>query len=62
MNELMNNGYVVSFFPPPVAPYPTLRFSFQRKIPVESFSRIVEILVKHNFKPISREYWKLMTA
>ncbi len=42
--RLMDEGFLPSFFPPPVSPYPTLRFSFHRLVPLEDLKRLAALL------------------
>ena len=36
--RLLEKGFLASFFPQPVAPFPSLRFSFHRTLPIEEIS------------------------
>lgn len=42
--HLLDKGFLPSFFPQPVAPFPSLRFSFHRTIPMEEISRLANSL------------------
>lgn len=46
--ELISEGFLPSFFPPPVAPKPSLRFSFHRNVPVDQAIRLAGILGRMN--------------
>ncbi len=43
-NTLVAEGFLPSFFPPPVAPWPSLRFSLHRLIPEDEVVRLAELL------------------
>ncbi len=42
--QLMDAGFLPSFFPPPVAPHPSLRFSLHRSLPEEEILRLADLL------------------
>ncbi len=42
--RLVREGFLASFFPPPVAPYPSLRFSLHRSVPEGDLLRLVDQL------------------
>jgi len=42
--ELISEGFLPSFFPPPVATYPSLRFSLHRLLPDEELLRLAKLL------------------
>lgn len=42
--RLVAEGFLPSFFPPPVAPWPSLRFSFHRLVPVDEVVRLADLL------------------
>jgi 8-amino-7-oxononanoate synthase len=43
-NRLVDEGFLPSFFPPPVAPWPSLRFSFHRLVSEEEAVRLAGLL------------------
>lgn len=43
-NRLVAEGFLPSFFPPPVAPWPSLRFSFHRLVPEDEVVRLAALL------------------
>ncbi len=43
-NRLVEEGFLPSFFPPPVAPWPSLRFSFHRLVPEDEVVRLADLL------------------
>ena len=43
-HRLINEGFFPSFFPPPVAPYPSLRFSIHRCLPDAELTRLAALL------------------
>ena len=42
--KLIKEGFLPSFFPPPVATYPSLRFSLHRNIPMSELTRLAKLL------------------
>ena len=52
--ELAKLGFMGAFFPPPVAPKPTLRFSLHRNIPLEELPRLATALAQLGLKPLAR--------
>ncbi|ABC29898.1 7-keto-8-aminopelargonate synthetase and related enzyme [Hahella chejuensis KCTC 2396] len=59
---LLENGFTGAFFPPPVAPAPTIRFSLHRKVDSESLTRLAVLIERCGLRPLSREYWPHMQA
>ena len=55
-NKLFEEGFVCAFFPPPVAPNPTLRFSLHRAIPKEELTRLAELLSQSGLKSLCSEF------
>lgn len=43
-NTLIDKGYFCSFFPPPVAPFPSLRFSLHRFLPESELVEVARLL------------------
>jgi 7-keto-8-aminopelargonate synthetase-like enzyme len=58
--ELLKSGITGAFFPPPVAPDPTIRFSLHRMVSEEQLLSLAEILGRFQMKPLSRQYWPAM--
>jgi 7-keto-8-aminopelargonate synthetase-like enzyme len=50
--EVFKSGFVGAFFPPPIAPLPTLRLSLHRLVPELELSRLAEVLAKQGFRPL----------
>jgi len=42
--QLIAHGFLPSFFPPPVAPWPSLRFSLHRCLPLDELRRLAALL------------------
>ena len=53
-------GFTVAFFPQPVAPKPTIRFSLHRKVDFESLNKLAHFLKDHNLQALSQQYWPRM--
>ena len=50
---LLSEGFMGAFFPPPVSPKPTIRFSLHRKIPHSELIRLAQLLFKLKLTPLS---------
>lgn len=58
IRELFASGVLGAFFPPPVAPKPTLRLSLHRKVPEETLRGLACTLRRLGFRPLGREHWR----
>jgi 8-amino-7-oxononanoate synthase len=59
---LLEAGFTAAFFPPPVSPLPTIRFSLHRKVDFRSLSRLARLLKASGLQPLAEQYWVKMDA
>jgi 7-keto-8-aminopelargonate synthetase-like enzyme len=52
--ELAKLGFMGAFFPHPVAPKPTLRFSLHRNIPLDELTRLASVLARLGLQPLAK--------
>jgi len=55
--KMLELGFAAAFFPQPVSPFPTIRFSLHRKVEKESLSKLALFIKDNNLKALSEQYW-----
>lgn len=59
--KMLHAGYTAAFFPQPVSPMPTIRFSLHRKIDFQTLTSLALFIKENNLQALSKEYWPQMS-